>query len=870
MVNKKLMMLVAASLVLAVLAHGFFLQAWTEGRYMVGHNDGLQQMVTFKKLLYHQYTSGNFFYNYGFGLGGGTYSQLSFYFSTSIVFLLSTGVTFLLEWLGVVSAVDIVYWAESAVFISILRLAAILVLTTLVFRYMKIPWLPAFLGSAVYGLSVIYFRHATYWEFFADAMLWLPFLVLGVEKIIREGRAGWFIFAVAVTMIDNFYFAYINLIFIGVYFLFRLFHRLDQQEVSVVEQVRLFVTAGLIGAGISAVSFVPAVYSFLNNYRPDYRFPVGIVDFSDNILFTSRIIVLPAIFLLLLCLIPLYKRPHFRLFASLSVLFVLLHFSPLAASAFNGFSAPQYRWEYLLSFTVGGVVAVGLQYLGEVSKTSIMIASLLVISLYLSVLVIDQHLSFFSLPGLTVLIFMVVIVLMTACVVWIGKRSCFYMLYGASLVFLLVFSNAIQYVISEMTGVRSVSQEFLHSEKYNGKEQRELLAEIYERDSNPFYRIDWRVGYWNNTPIVQNFNGMSVYSSILNKELLFFYLYDLQVDMGRESVSRYSTLGSRANLYSLLQGKYMMRKKEDTAKVPYGFEKVAATENYVMYENTNLLPFVRTTDTVFSKEALREANVLEKEHAMLEGVVVEDGSFSEKPTEAPNLIDNTSMKTTGAEYEHGYLKVKDKEGGIDMIVEDFDGEAGDYYLRFHLESLAERQGFAVKVNGYRTTRKHNQSIYKTYIDDLVIRVPKSEKISIRVPEGEYLLKEFALYEEDYTVLDKAKRHADDGAQVKWEGNNLVIQYDNPGGEKWMVLPIPYERGWQVKVNGEEQKMEKVNYAFLGFPIEPGNNKIQLMYLPPFFKASMAVTFVSTLLALLLVRRKANNKHHLINYVRIYH
>ncbi|GGC78479.1 hypothetical protein GCM10007216_06220 [Thalassobacillus devorans] len=856
--NKKFMLLVAASLVLAVLAHVFFLQEWTEGRYMVGHNDGLQQMVTFKKLLYHQYTSGNFFYNYGFGLGGDTYSQLSFYFSTSIVFLLSAGVTFLLEWLGIISAVDIVYWAKAAVFISILRLTAILVLTTLVFRYMKIPWLPGFLGSAVYGLSVIYFRHATYWEFFADAMLWLPLLVLGVEKIIREGRSGWFIFAVAITMFDNFYFAYINLIFIGVYFLFRLFQRLEDREVSLVRKVSLFITAGLIGAGISAVSFVPAVYSFLNNYRPDYRFPIEVIDVTDNVLFTSRVIILPSIFILCLLLIPLYKQAKFRLFTWLSILFVLLHFSPLAASAFNGFSAPQYRWEYLLSFTAGGVVAVGLQYLGNVSKTSIMIAILLVISLYLSVLVIDQDLSFFSLPGLTVLIFMLVIVLMAACVVWIGKRSCFYVLYGASLIFLLVFSNAIQYVISEMTGVRSVSQDFLHSEKYNGKEQRELLAEIKEQDSDPFYRIDWRVGYLNNTPIVQDFNGLSVYSSILDKELLFFYLYDLQVDMGRESVSRYSTLGSRANLYSLLQGKYMMRKQDDTAKVPYGFEKVATTENYVMYENTNLLPFVRTTDNIFSTDALAEANVLEKEHAMLEGVIVEDGSFSENPTDVPNIMDDTSMETAGAEYEHGYLKVKEKEGGIDLIVEDFDGEDGDYYVSFHLESLAERQGFALKVNGYRTTRKHNQSIYKTYIDDLVIRIPKTEKISIRVPEGEYLLKDLALYEEDYTVLEKAKRDAEDRAQVKWEGNNLSLHYDNIDGDRLMMLPIPYERGWQVKVNGDVKKVEKVNYAFIGFPIESGPNKIQLSYTPPFFKASMAVTFISILFALLLVRRNTND------------
>ncbi len=80
-------------------------------------------------------------------------------------------------------------------------------------------------------------------------------------------------------------------------------------------------------------------------------------------------------------------------------------------------------------------------------------------------------------------------------------------------------------------------------------------------------------GVFNNTPIIYGFNGFSVYSSILNRNLLSFYWNDLRIDMGRESVSRYATLGNRANLYSLLYGKYYMTEKTNEAGVPYGFKK---------------------------------------------------------------------------------------------------------------------------------------------------------------------------------------------------------------------------------------------------------------------------------------------------------
>ncbi|RSL28755.1 hypothetical protein D7Z54_34805, partial [Salibacterium salarium] len=248
--KRTLSILFVCSLVVAVLAHLFFLKEWTNGQYMIGSNDGLQQMVTFKKLLYEQYTNGNFFYSYQLGLGGGTYSQLAFYFSTSLVFLLTTVIVFVLESVHVIETTDIIFWAKAAVFISICRLTLILFITTYVFRYMKMNWLPAFIGAGVYGLSIMYYRHVTYWEFFADAMLWMPLLVFGIEKIMREGRSGWFIFAVVVTFFDNFYFAYVHLLFVVIYFTLRLIIRLEADEAVGWQHVKLFVIGGLIGAGM--------------------------------------------------------------------------------------------------------------------------------------------------------------------------------------------------------------------------------------------------------------------------------------------------------------------------------------------------------------------------------------------------------------------------------------------------------------------------------------------------------------------------------------------------------------------------------------------------------------------------------------------
>lgn len=84
--RRTLLGLIGASLLFAVLAHAFFFYQLNNGQFMVGPNDGTAQMLPFKQFLYQQFSEGSFFYSHQFGLGGGIFSQLAYYFSTSSIF----------------------------------------------------------------------------------------------------------------------------------------------------------------------------------------------------------------------------------------------------------------------------------------------------------------------------------------------------------------------------------------------------------------------------------------------------------------------------------------------------------------------------------------------------------------------------------------------------------------------------------------------------------------------------------------------------------------------------------------------------------------------------------------------------------------
>ena len=865
--KKSVILLVISSLLLSAAAHFFFIQEWFDGRFMIGPNDGLSQMTPFKKFIYDQYSQGNFFYSWSFGLGGGFYSQLAYYFSTSIVFLTTAGVVFLLETIGLISSPDLLFWANTVLPVSIIRLSLIILTATYAFKYMGIRTTAAFTGAAVYGLSVMYFRHVIFWEFFTDAMIWLPLLVLGTEKIIREGKPAWFITAWSLMFFNNFYFAYIHLIFLFMYIAFRWIVPLSKQELSKQKQLWLFLIAGLISFCISAVSFIPAVYGFLHNHRPAYEEQIPFFLITDNILYASKYIILPAILVLFLFIPSLYKERTYRFFALLTLLFIVLHFSPWAASAFNGFSAPQYRWEYLLSFTAGGCVAVGLQALHRVRINQLLLSIGVSFGLYL---VMGQAMAHIIGPVLTAIFerqmdMVIQLFLLTAFLlflyVWRKQASVFLLLQLAIIASCLVIVNEYeQMTLSEKFGIDRASRDFLQDPKYNGAEQRRLISSIQRSEQDPLARIDWMNPLRNNTPIVQNFNGTSLYSSIFNEELLFFYWRDLQIDMGRESVSRYATLSNRANLYGLLQTKYWIRKRDQAINAPYGFEPFAESARYTVFKNTLPLPFVRTARHVFYEEDLKKRSPLDKEHAMLSGVVLEKkNGNSDVLTTEKNIIGKTNIRGKNAIYKNGKLEVTENNGGIVLTPRSSSEKTKDYYVQFYIKNM-HGEGFALKVNKYRTTRKPAASIYKTGIHTVLIRVPKAKQLAIQLPKGTYELKNLKLYEEDYHELHQAAVKKAEQAKMNWNKNEISITYENNTGERYMALPIPFEKGWKLKINNETKKIEKANFAFIGFPLQDGNNHIQLTYRPPFFSLSIVLLALGIIGAALLIRKRSGKNH----------
>ncbi|HZH59493.1 MAG TPA: YfhO family protein, partial [Metabacillus sp.] len=286
------------------------------------------------------------------------------------------------------------------------------------------------------------------------------------------------------------------------------------------------------------------------------------------------------------------------------------------------------------------------------------------------------------------------------------------------------------------------------------------------------------------------------------------------------------------------------------------FTEVSSSGKYVAYKNENLLPFVRTTNNVFLEEELENASPVAKEQAMLTGIVLEEGNSNKAIPESNNLIKHTSIETVNSAYKNGILKVEE-EGGVDLILNKMNPSVKDYYIKFHMKGIKNKEEFTLQVNDFITTRKEAQSIYRTNVDEILIRVKAEERISLRVPKGTYELGDFELYEETYEILEKVKEESNQNSisQLNWSGNRLSFTYQNDGNKQYAAIPLPYEKGWTLKINGEKQEIKKANYAFTGMNLHEGKNEVELVYYPPYFFQLLIISISSICIVLFIYRRK---------------
>ncbi|UTH12511.1 YfhO family protein [Macrococcoides canis] len=853
MKNNRKVFIPLIALLLAIFGHSFYIYRFLkDGTIFTGPNDGLEQMLPMQLYLYQKFIKGELFYSMDFGLGGDYFTDLSYYYSTNIIYYINIIFVWILDLFFNFKTDSISFWAKNAFYVSIFKSALAISISYLYFRKIRLNDKSAMLAAFLFVISAIYFRFTLYWSFFSDVFIFLPFMLLGIEYFIQNKKRSIFIIAVALIFINNFYFAYYHLLAGLIYFIARNIFRSQYDAVLRKTQWFHFVIMSVIGILISSMFFFYGVKSFLQNERAPYKAGIPLFDPFDqnaNIFYDNYLVIVLFLAVQALFTFKLYDSYFYRFFSIMSIIFMCLSFTPFIDSVFNGFSAPQKRWHYLISFFTSGLIGMYIMRFRTISIRQYLLSIVPgIIIVFTSHFMIHKAVSWiYIIPIIIIIGFFVLIV---------KDKKHQQMLYIAMIIVILIFNWDIIRVHNKLDnynpGINDrAKMSYIESSVYNSPLQQHIIDQL-KRKTKADERIDWRVLEQDNTPMYQGFKGVSLYSSIFDGALVDFYFKDMKINLKEESVSRYSTFQSRSNLESLFNVKYLVRKAYQT-DVPENFKLIQNDGKYKVYENTKPIPFVRITDKFVNTNDVSE--IIDREHAMIEGIISEDEPTSYPFKKNKNLIEKVQVKTSGSNWlaQNEKLKVDPPSGGLIIeIPKDLQQKYKDFYVDMHVEIISPITNHQINVNKYANNRLFQTSKYRTHYDDLLYRVksPENGKILIGLTPGTYKLKINGIYGEDYKHLNDADKAID--YTFKDEGNKMTIRLKS-SKDGTMVVPIVYREGMKAYVDGQKTEVKRGNYIMSTIPVTKDTKEVVLKYTPPYFYLMILLSLLGIILAVLYIK-----------------
>lgn len=733
--------------------------------------------------------------------------------------------------------------------------------------YHKKPLSHVMAGALMYAFSGYVIYSATRHPYFMEPMIQLPLLLIGIDQVMRRKKPTVFILSVFYSALCGFYFLYMMTLMLGIYALIHFFDCYEKERIK-----EFFLMAGrvagtyLIGIGLAAPLFIPAVVGFLTSDRLGAAvernyFSYGWAYYRKNFLriiaptgswvsLSLAAIALPAVVLLL------SQRKKRRSLKLLLIACAAIYVLPLGGYIMNGFSYPSQRWTFgaalLLSYIVVEMLPLLLNLNGR--QQAVCLLTLLLYSA--CVFVGASNRSIYYVVGvamLAVTLFVLLCVKNMQC----GQSAQKLRGAGAAICVLLVIANvSVNAVFRFARDQGNVASGF----EVCGAETARLES-VIEREAEPY--LDEKDGRFDSDSFSHNMGAvwcipnMNAYWSIMNKNVADFYIKTENASQ-RGSAHTIKGTDERTGISTLFSTKYFIEKAARTQYVPYGYSLLEETKNgNLVYENQYALPWGYTYDSWISYDEFETLNGLQVEEAMLQHIVLED-----KVETVPTGIRESNIqslpfkiaKLNHADWNDGVLTVsKDKA----VITLEFQMPAGtEGYLRlegFNINHLGQ-SSFAVTARCAGVSRTMavcpiDFSWYfgrENYLVNLGYSDEERTSCTITFPKkGTYKLAEiqlFALPMDKYPEQVEALR-AEPLENIEF-GSNRITGTVDLSKNKILCMSIPYSSGWAARVDGEKVDILRGNYMFMALPLKAGYHEIEFTYCTPGLRTGLACCLIS--------------------------
>ena len=223
--------------------------------------------------LYHQYapfheelrqkllTGDSLFYSWQGGLGKEFLSQIAYYTASPISFF--------------ILLFPSSYISEAILFFVFVKI----VLCAFCFSYyLKNTFNKDNILIAIFGIMYAFMAFITsfYWNImWLDSIYLFPLVVLGLDRLVKNGTYKTYLFSLIVCIVVNFYIAFLVCVFATLYFLIKLFseYSIKQDGKIILNRIFKFGILSLLAGGATMVLAIPTVVALGRTQTSDTNFP---------------------------------------------------------------------------------------------------------------------------------------------------------------------------------------------------------------------------------------------------------------------------------------------------------------------------------------------------------------------------------------------------------------------------------------------------------------------------------------------------------------------------------------------------------------------------------------------------------------------
>ena len=305
---------------------------------------------------------------------------------------------------------------------------------------------------------------------------------------------------------------------------------------------------------------------------------------------------------------------------------------------------------------------------------------------------------------------------------------------------------------------------------------------------------------------------------------------------------------------ALLRNRYVIASDDKFEKQ---LTQIYSNEGFQIYEEDISLPF-----GILSSADLSEISQMpELERPMVGQWVLSELSGEE--AEFVRKLEPSGLINLDAYYSNGRVEARITDQGDDAFIFYNIEVAGKQILYFDgyngsSTNLYESINAAVDiwVNGDRVQRN-----YPSQKSNGIVELGRFEDETVTVVitvKKNFAASSFGVFSLDYTALERLTKDVD-RENLSVSGRRITGKINSQDGGEMLFICVPYDRGWNLKINGEKVDAQEAFGSFIAAPLKKGENNLVMEFFPVGMKVAAALTIISIPAALLFIKFNKKRK-----------